>query len=161
MYKPRGRVTGAWKHRRPSLQFSTQFNIDDPSFLKETERVVHHRNFLWISQLNSGLFWACRRLIILLLHFGKRSSFSKIVSYFRVYRYTLSPHVRESGFRNPGIFCLWNPESWALESGIQHSESGIQLTKDPLQINLSYSLERKVPSVYVKPHEGIDLNVTT
>ena len=32
----------------------------------------------------------------------------------------LSPHVRESGFRNPGIFCLWNPESWALESGIQH-----------------------------------------
>ena len=31
-----------------------------------------------------------------------------------------SPHVRESGFRNPGIFCSWNPESWALESGIQH-----------------------------------------
>ena len=31
-----------------------------------------------------------------------------------------SSHVRESGFRNPGIFCLWNPESWALESGIQH-----------------------------------------
>ena len=30
-----------------------------------------------------------------------------------------SPHVRESGFRNPGIFCLWNPESWALEPGIQ------------------------------------------
>ena len=27
-----------------------------------------------------------------------------------------SPHVRESGFRNPGIFCLWNPESRALES---------------------------------------------
>ena len=32
----------------------------------------------------------------------------------------ISPHVRESGFRNPGIFCLWNSESWALESGIQH-----------------------------------------
>ena len=32
----------------------------------------------------------------------------------------VSPHVRESGFRNPGIFCLRNPESWALESGIQH-----------------------------------------
>ena len=31
-----------------------------------------------------------------------------------------SPHVRESGFRNPGTFCSWNPESWALESGIQH-----------------------------------------
>ena len=39
----------------------------------------------------------------------------------------VSPHVRESGFRNPGIFCSWNPESWALESGIQHQESGILL----------------------------------
>ena len=39
----------------------------------------------------------------------------------------ISPHVRESGFRNPGVFCLWNPESWALESGIQHKESGILL----------------------------------
>ena len=39
----------------------------------------------------------------------------------------ISPHVRKSGFRNPGMFCLWNPESWALESGIQHWESGILL----------------------------------
>ena len=31
----------------------------------------------------------------------------------------LPGHVRESRFRNPGNFCLWNPESWALESGIQ------------------------------------------
>ena len=23
----------------------------------------------------------------------------------------LIPHVRKSGFQNPGIFCLWNPES--------------------------------------------------
>ena len=30
-----------------------------------------------------------------------------------------SPYVRESRFRNPGNFSLWNPESWALESGIQ------------------------------------------
>ena len=30
-------------------------------------------------------------------------------------------HVRESGFQNPGIFCLWNPESGnflLVESGI-------------------------------------------
>ena len=38
----------------------------------------------------------------------------------------ISPHVRESGIRNPTFFCLWNPESWALESGIQSLESGIQ-----------------------------------
>ena len=37
----------------------------------------------------------------------------------------ISPHVRESGFPNPGKFCLWNPESWGLESGIQLKESGI------------------------------------
>ena len=51
-----------------------------------------------------------------------------------------SPNVRESGF--PGVLeifscgirnwsrknLLWNPESWALESGIQLKESGIPLT---------------------------------
>jgi len=37
-----------------------------------------------------------------------------------------SPHVRKSGIRNPTFFSLWNPESWALESGIQSLESGIQ-----------------------------------
>ena len=39
-----------------------------------------------------------------------------------------SPHVRECGFRNPGKFYLWNPESWVLESEIQLKESGIPLT---------------------------------
>ena len=29
------------------------------------------------------------------------------------------PHVREFGVQNPGNFCLWPPESWALESRIQ------------------------------------------
>ena len=35
-----------------------------------------------------------------------------------------SPHVRNSWLPNPGNFCLWNPESGALESGIP-------LTKNP------------------------------
>ena len=33
----------------------------------------------------------------------------------------ISPHVKESGFQNPGNFCIWNPESWKfllVESGI-------------------------------------------
>ena len=38
-----------------------------------------------------------------------------------------SPHVGECGFRNPGKFYLWNPESWALESGMQLKETGIPL----------------------------------
>ena len=44
-----------------------------------------------------------------------------------------SAHVRESGFWNQRNFCLWNLESWALESGIKESrnqgikESGILL----------------------------------
>ena len=40
----------------------------------------------------------------------------------------ISPHGRESGFPNPGKFCLWNLESWALESGRQLKESGIPQT---------------------------------
>ena len=28
----------------------------------------------------------------------------------------MSPHVRESGFQNPGNFWFWNPESWASQS---------------------------------------------
>ena len=31
------------------------------------------------------------------------------------------------GIQNPGFFCLWNLESWALESIIQLQESGIPL----------------------------------
>ena len=74
---------------------------------------------------------------------------------------SILPHVRESGFRNPGSFCLWNPESWALESGIQHKESGI-LLKIGIQnptYGLSYSLERKTS--YGKPPQGIYLKVMT
>ena len=40
----------------------------------------------------------------------------------------MSPHGRESGFVNPRNFCLWNPESWALESRLQFKEFGIPLT---------------------------------
>ena len=51
-----------------------------------------------------------------------------------------SPHVRESEFRKRGNFCLWNPKSWALESGIQLKESEIQL---PIEIqNLSSTDKR-------------------
>ena len=47
------------------------------------------------------------------------------VSGHRPYSY----HARKSGFRgDPGNFCLWNPESWSLESGIQLKESRISLT---------------------------------
>ena len=55
---------------------------------------------------------------------------------------------------------LWNPEySTKNPESYYRLESGIQLTEDPLQIKLSYSLERK--TIYVKPPQGIDLNVTT
>ena len=32
-----------------------------------------------------------------------------------------------NGIRNLGKICMWNPESWALESGVQLKESGIPL----------------------------------
>ena len=37
------------------------------------------------------------------------------------------------GIRNPTLFCLWIPESWALESGIQSLESGIQTMESGIQ----------------------------
>ena len=40
----------------------------------------------------------------------------------------VSPHVRESGFRNPIDFWLWGPEFRALESRIQLKKSIIPLT---------------------------------
>ena len=43
----------------------------------------------------------------------------------------MSPLVMESGFRNMGNVCLWNPESWAPESRKQRKKSGI-----PLKIRL-------------------------
>ena len=32
-----------------------------------------------------------------------------------------------NGIRNLGTICMWNPESWALESGVQLKESGLPL----------------------------------
>ena len=47
-----------------------------------------------------------------------------------IFSFNDSPQIRESGFWNPESmkFCLWNPKSWALESGIQLKGSGIPLT---------------------------------
>ena len=60
---------------------------------------------------------------------------------WRPKRAIFPPLVRESGLRNPASFLLWNPKSWAEESGIQLKDSGIQqrlgsgiqfaLTKNP------------------------------
>ena len=48
-------------------------------------------------------------------------------------RSAILPDVRESGIRNPTFFCLWNPESRALESRIQSLESGIQPVESGIQ----------------------------
>ena len=40
----------------------------------------------------------------------------------------VSPRARESAFRTPGNFHLWNKEPWALESARQLKESRIPLT---------------------------------
>ena len=53
--------------------------------------------------------------------------------------YLLSFHVRESGFRNLRIFCMWNQESWALESGIELEEYLIPPKKWNLESNFHWS----------------------
>ena len=39
-----------------------------------------------------------------------------------------APPCKRIRIPESGNFFLWNPESWVLESGIQHKESGIPLT---------------------------------
>ena len=52
---------------------------------------------------------------------------SKTINMFnkRFYFRRVAP-FKDFGFRNPGNFCLRNPESCALESGIKRKEYGIQ-----------------------------------
>ena len=57
------------------------------------------------------------------IHFSR--ALAKIIH--PVWKIQLSPHVRESGFRNPENDCLWNPESWALESRTELKDSGMPL----------------------------------
>ena len=48
-------------------------------------------------------------------------------NHFRIATWYKAPW-KGTGFRYPWNLCLWNPESWALESGIQPKESRIPLT---------------------------------
>ena len=58
------------------------------------------------------------------------------------WKWTMSPHLRKSGFRNPRTFCLWNPESRKflfVESGIlgfgkRNTAQGI---RNPLMIAIA------------------------
>ena len=67
----------------------------------------------------------------------------------------LSPHVRASGFRNPGKFCLRNPESLALESGIQRKESGIPLQTIGIRNPSSTEKDRNPVPEIQNPLRGI------
>ena len=80
----------------------------------------------------------------------------------------VSHHVKDSGFRNLGKFCLWNPEYssrnpesiWRLESrilltntGIEYLESGIQLKESwiPLKIGIQNPTDKhwnRVPGIW-------------
>ena len=62
------------------------------------------------------------------LIFGGAYTWRSLFSEFYGNAVPSSPHTRESEFWNPGNFCLWNPRSWVLESGIHLKESGILLT---------------------------------
>ena len=67
----------------------------------------------------------------------------------------LSPHVMASGFRNPGKFCLRNPESLALESGIQRKESGILLQTIGIRNPSSTEKDRNPVPEIQNPLRGI------
>ena len=66
---------------------------------------------------------------------------------------TLS-HVRESGFRIPRNLCFWNPESLALESGIQLKESVIPLTTGFVNRSPTVKEPESIPGIR-SPRRGI------
>ena len=59
------------------------------------------------------------------------------------------PHERESG-----KFCLWNLESWALESGIQLKECGISQTVGNQFPSSTERMKNPVPRIR-NPQRGI------
>ena len=61
-----------------------------------------------------------------------------------------SRRERESGFRNPGIFCLWNPEYWALESRISANNPESNLLKIHSRLNWATRSKEK-PSMESLP----------
>ena len=66
------------------------------------------------------------------------------------------------GIRNTGKFGMWNPESWVLESRIQHKESRIPLTiigftdKTGIQYLESkiHCVESRIQDCLGSPHMG-------
>jgi len=63
-----------------------------------------------------------------------------------------SPHVYDSGIRD--IFCLSNPGSLALESGIQLKECGIPLTIGIQNLSFNEKDWNQVPGIQ-NPRLGI------
>ena len=66
----------------------------------------------------------------------------------------ISRHIRDSGFRNQRKWCLWNSESWVLESGIQLKDSGILLTIGIQNPSSTDKYWNPVPGIR-NPHRGI------
>ena len=87
---------------------------------------MRHGTKFWENRQEMSAFLGTRTLVSSL----SRGSDIRLVSHF----FNTWPHVRDTtiqdifacGIRNPGKFCKWNLEPWALESGIQLKESGIQ-----------------------------------
>ena len=73
--------------------------------------------FIWLSMYLARKYYLRKPFLHLVQEIGPPS--------FEAIR---SPQVTEIEFRNPRNFCLWNPESWALKSGIHLKESRIPLT---------------------------------
>ena len=89
-------------------------------------RFCGYWNFLWFyhALLWTFNFWKAF-VTVKSSSFKRKSSSAPSVCNWHVF---VSPRARESAFRTPGNFCLWNKEPWALESGIQLKQSGIPLT---------------------------------
>ena len=100
------------------------------------------------SSLEFKSFFRC--CILLCHHFLDAKCDMRILTSFN----TNWPHVKESGFQNPGNFCLLNMESWVLESGTKLKEFGILLTTGMQNASSTDKYWNQVPVVR-NPLRGI------
>ena len=106
----------------PKSPILTTFPKPTIQFRKARSLIAIKQNGTWKRDHNLNGPYITLRLASVSDNIGRIVCFPKMEI-----RFSFLPHVRNSDSRN---FYLLNPESWALESGIQLKESGIPQTWD-------------------------------
>ena len=113
-----------------AVLFAAIHHDTEAALVNRDMKLLEHRRcsfpFRCLRSVTKGHCIECLLFSAFFYNWERRLQSQKSFSTVGWKKSTISP--TESGFRNPRIFCFWDPESWALESGIQLMDSGITLT---------------------------------